>query len=199
MTGRLFCCGFHRALAGGVRSSMEFSDNANSPSDWTSCQFFWQGQKDSNPRHAVLETAALPAELYPFVRMLCYYSAFSAACKGVFEKILPEGRSCPARGGCVLRRSPAHSPKEGGKSRLIFEYPLFSRRGGAWYNKKARKSAKLRRFAAGRDRHGPESACGPGACPQPSQPSPSSPDPHRHAHHQDLPCGGPVRLCVLFL
>ena len=25
----------------------------------------WQGQKDSNPRHAVLETAALPAELYP--------------------------------------------------------------------------------------------------------------------------------------
>ena len=27
----------------------------------------WQGQKDSNPRHAVLETAALPAELYPFI------------------------------------------------------------------------------------------------------------------------------------
>ena len=27
----------------------------------------WQGQKDSNPRHAVLETAALPAELYPFM------------------------------------------------------------------------------------------------------------------------------------
>ena len=26
----------------------------------------WQGQKDLNPRHAVLETAALPAELYPF-------------------------------------------------------------------------------------------------------------------------------------
>ena len=25
----------------------------------------WQGQKDSNSRHAVLETAALPAELYP--------------------------------------------------------------------------------------------------------------------------------------
>ena len=25
----------------------------------------WQGQKDSNPRHAVLETAALPTELYP--------------------------------------------------------------------------------------------------------------------------------------
>ena len=27
----------------------------------------WQGQKDSNPRHAVLETAALPAELYPCI------------------------------------------------------------------------------------------------------------------------------------
>ena len=26
----------------------------------------WQGQKESNPRHAVLETAALPAELYPY-------------------------------------------------------------------------------------------------------------------------------------
>ena len=29
--------------------------------------FPWQGQKDSNPRHAVLETAALPTELYPYV------------------------------------------------------------------------------------------------------------------------------------
>ena len=27
----------------------------------------WQGQKESNPRHAVLETAALPAELYPYL------------------------------------------------------------------------------------------------------------------------------------
>ncbi len=27
---------------------------------------FWQGQKDLNPRHAVLETAALPTELYPY-------------------------------------------------------------------------------------------------------------------------------------
>ena len=27
----------------------------------------WQGQKESNPRHAVLETAALPAELYPYI------------------------------------------------------------------------------------------------------------------------------------
>ena len=27
---------------------------------------YWQGQKESNPRHAVLETAALPTELYPY-------------------------------------------------------------------------------------------------------------------------------------
>ena len=27
---------------------------------------FWQGQKGSNPRHSVLETDALPAELYPY-------------------------------------------------------------------------------------------------------------------------------------
>ena len=26
----------------------------------------WQGQKDLNPRHSVLETDALPTELYPF-------------------------------------------------------------------------------------------------------------------------------------
>ena len=31
------------------------------------CFFMWQGQKESNPRHAVLETAALPAELYPYM------------------------------------------------------------------------------------------------------------------------------------
>ena len=29
---------------------------------------FWQGQKDLNPRHAVLETAALPTELYPYIK-----------------------------------------------------------------------------------------------------------------------------------
>ena len=34
----------------------------------TDCSvILWQGQKESNPRHAVLETAALPAELYPYV------------------------------------------------------------------------------------------------------------------------------------
>ncbi len=29
------------------------------------CLPFWQGQKDLNPRHSVLETDALPTELYP--------------------------------------------------------------------------------------------------------------------------------------
>ena len=29
----------------------------------------WQGQKDLNPRHAVLETAALPTELYPYIQV----------------------------------------------------------------------------------------------------------------------------------
>ena len=30
----------------------------------------WQGQKDLNPRHVVLETTALPTELCPCIRML---------------------------------------------------------------------------------------------------------------------------------
>ena len=30
-------------------------------------KILWQGQKDSNPRHVVLETTALPTELYPYV------------------------------------------------------------------------------------------------------------------------------------
>src|SRR5262245_16896679 len=32
----------------------------------------WQGQKGSNPRPAVLETAALPTELYPYPVSLLY-------------------------------------------------------------------------------------------------------------------------------
>ena len=28
---------------------------------------FWQGQKDLNPRHPVLETGVLPTELYPYI------------------------------------------------------------------------------------------------------------------------------------
>ena len=37
---------------------------SSSPPD--SGEDFWQGQKDLNPRHAVLETAALPTELCPY-------------------------------------------------------------------------------------------------------------------------------------
>ena len=31
--------------------------------------FFWQGHKDLNPEPTVLETAALPIELYPYVNI----------------------------------------------------------------------------------------------------------------------------------
>ena len=41
----------------------------------------WQGQKDLNPRHAVLETAALPTELYPYICLIfktrCIISNFA--------------------------------------------------------------------------------------------------------------------------
>ena len=36
---------------------------------------FWQGQKDLNPRHAVLETAALPTELYPYLKFCLFILA----------------------------------------------------------------------------------------------------------------------------
>ena len=39
-----------------------------------------------NPRHAVLETAALPTELYPYVLAPVYYTHSRAVCKGVFQK-----------------------------------------------------------------------------------------------------------------
>ena len=45
----------------------------SSVTGWRSNQLnyraIWQGQKGSNPRHAVLETAALPAELYPCMNL----------------------------------------------------------------------------------------------------------------------------------
>lgn len=36
---------------------------------WKYCELTeeWQGQKDSNPRPTVLETVALPTELYPCI------------------------------------------------------------------------------------------------------------------------------------
>ena len=49
-------------LSRGVRIAC-YKPKQSHPLLWMA--LFWQGQKDSNPRHAVLETAALPAELYP--------------------------------------------------------------------------------------------------------------------------------------
>ena len=36
-------------------------------------RIFWQGHKDSNSGHAVLETAALPTELYPYIITDIFY------------------------------------------------------------------------------------------------------------------------------
>ena len=48
----------------------------SSVTGWRSNQLnyraIWQGQKGSNPRHAVLETAALPAELYPYTAFFVF-------------------------------------------------------------------------------------------------------------------------------
>ena len=48
---------------------------------------FWQGQKDLNPRHAVLETAALPTELYPYVKFCLIILSFSKVVVNGFFKI----------------------------------------------------------------------------------------------------------------
>ena len=37
--------------------------------NWTTFCKFWQGHKDLNPEPTVLETAALPIELYPYIFM----------------------------------------------------------------------------------------------------------------------------------
>ena len=47
----------------------------------------WQGQKDLNPRHAVLETAALPTELYPYVKFCLIILSFSKVVVNGFFKI----------------------------------------------------------------------------------------------------------------
>ena len=54
-------------------ASLKFKDINQAKKDQTpifQCLAFWQGQKDLNPRHAVLETAALPTELYPYFTIL---------------------------------------------------------------------------------------------------------------------------------
>ena len=56
-----------RSLAGSLfcTRKITFDKNKSLTKERFFREAFWQGQKDSNPRHAVLETAALPAELYP--------------------------------------------------------------------------------------------------------------------------------------
>ena len=40
----------------------------------------WHGQRDSNPRHQVLETCALPTELCPYVEIIPHPARTSRAC-----------------------------------------------------------------------------------------------------------------------
>ncbi len=70
----------------------------------------WQGQKDLNPRHAVLETAALPTELYPYILLNC----------------LCLGPSCGARRCARLERGT--SADRGANPLLAFSAPGGARR-----------------------------------------------------------------------
>ena len=44
-----------------------FIYNKKAVLNWTTFCKFWQGHKDLNPEPTVLETAALPIELYPYI------------------------------------------------------------------------------------------------------------------------------------
>ena len=70
---------------------------------------FWQGQKDSNPRHAVLETAALPTELYPYVKFCLIILSFSKVVVNGFFKIFL--RVSKNRGECCFSSYLAVSAK----------------------------------------------------------------------------------------
>ena len=67
----------------------------SSVTGWRSNQLnyraIWQGQKGSNPRHAVLETAALPAELYPYTAFvsLDFFSNFVGGPSGTRTRDRP--------------------------------------------------------------------------------------------------------------
>ena len=50
-----------------------------------SAVFIWQGQKDLNPRHMVLETIALPTELYPYIILLLRHSYIIPACTALVK------------------------------------------------------------------------------------------------------------------
>ncbi len=51
-----------------VRKNFFRKEKSRNPCVSTVSGLEWQGQKDLNPRHAVLETAALPTELYPYIK-----------------------------------------------------------------------------------------------------------------------------------
>ena len=57
----------------------------------------WQGQKDLNPRHAVLETAALPTELYPYVLTSNIITDYYSKCKCFFSFLFNKNKKPPKR------------------------------------------------------------------------------------------------------
>ena len=68
---------------------------------------FWQGQKDSNPRHPVLETSVLPTELYPYTTEVLYHKCRDFAtpfCKKI-KKVRFCRRSGNQKGRSSLQRS----------------------------------------------------------------------------------------------
>ena len=56
--------------------------------------FLWQGHKDSNSGHAVLETAALPAELYPYEQYLDIIACFFWFCNTFLNKFQIFSKFC---------------------------------------------------------------------------------------------------------
>ena len=66
----------------------------------TLVSLFWQGQKDLNPRHAVLETAALPTELYPYLKFCLFIIAlFGRVVNGFFGKVVEKGAGSGGESG----------------------------------------------------------------------------------------------------
>ncbi len=61
-----------------------FVEKSTHRPDRQMCAFFWQGQKDLNPRPMVLETSTLPTELYPYEQR--YYTKLLRLCQYVLEK-----------------------------------------------------------------------------------------------------------------